>query len=459
MRRWRRHAASLLTRVLLVEAATILLAAIILPFVAHSVMSSTVETIQSDLLARQARIIALSVAPPHGPSHLWTVRLSPDESPIYTTGYDGRAFAVLDARGAPLVASPFARPAQWPSPACHGPLHRFSAGSLLGLALQHQIAQQTVCVVVTQDQTGPGAVVDDVVRDFMSRTLVILVGLLLVMALINGAIMWRSFGQVRTVARDAARLGPHHPGARLNPRGLPSESIVLVEAINGLLDRIEDAIGQQEEFAGNVAHELRTPLATLQLGIANLPDSPSRAAMEREIARISHVLAQLRDLASMENARKAALEPLDLADFVIERVAEHGPAILHGGRTIAVTGAERALRTSANRGLLTIALDNLLTNAAVHTPIGTAIEVSLGRDGETGAARISVADDGPGVTGADHANLVRRFWRADHRRADGAGLGLSIVQRIAAAHHGTLTIDRAPQGGARFTLLLATMPP
>jgi signal transduction histidine kinase len=104
---------------------------------------------------------------------------------------------------------------------------------------------------------------------------------------------------------------------------------------------------------------------------------------------------------------------------------------------------------TGNAGLLTMALTNLIENALLHTPGGTAIEVALAPSGS-----VSVADDGPGIAQDDHGKLARRFWRADHRRSDGAGLGLSIVQRIVEVHRGRLETGASPLGGACFTLHL-----
>jgi signal transduction histidine kinase len=120
------------------------------------------------------------------------------------------------------------------------------------------------------------------------------------------------------------------PGARLDEQGLPAEARVLVHATNDLIERLSAALHQVEEFAGNVAHELRTPLATMQLQVATLGDAPQRAGLEAEIARMTHVLAQLRDLASMENAAKASLAPLDLGEVAIATVAEMTPRVLAG---------------------------------------------------------------------------------------------------------------------------------
>jgi signal transduction histidine kinase len=441
----RRAAASLLTRILLVEGVTILAACVLMPLTTRTVLEDSVRAIQSDMLRQQAGLVAGHVT--HAGKGLWQIALPRDQAAIYATGYDGRAYALIDARGKVLAHSGFAAPGAWPAAFVDGSQRSFAAGAIVGVSVPLASAQGPLRVVVTQDQERPGAVVDDVVRSFMAHDLLWLVGLLLLMPLANVAMLWPLLRRMRRSARDAANLAPQHPGARLDPRGLPAEALALVEAINDLLGRVDAALALQQEFAGNVAHELRTPLATLRIEAGGLAHGAPRSAMLAQIDRMAHVLAQLRDLAGLEHDASPSLEPLDLADMVIAIVADLTPALLASGHEIAVTGGERPIIVRGNRGLLAMAVTNLLDNARLHTPPGTAIEVVLDARG-----RLSVIDNGPGITEDDAARLVRRFWRADHRRSDGAGLGLSIVQRIAHGHRGQLLIAPAPGGGASFTL-------
>ena len=446
---------SLLTRILMVEALTILVACIVLPLLARGMLGSSVTRIETDMLLGQAETVASGIrhAPGSPPAAGWRVELSEALRPIYATGYDGRAYAVVDEQHHLLTTSRFALPVRWSSRQYSAHPQRFEAGSMVGLTLPVNIAGQHLWVVVTQDQTRPGAVVDDVVRAFLPQYLAGLVALLLLMPLINGIILWHSFQKLRRVAHEAAAIRPQALHARLHEGGLPTEARALVKATNGLLERVQAAFHLQEEFAGNVAHELRTPLAALRVQVGLIEEGPVRDGMVRQIERMSHVLSQLRDLASLETAEGAEMVPLDLSELVIEMIAEMTPTILDRARGIAVVGAERPLPVLGNRGLLNIALQNLVDNALKHTPGGHHIEVSLKPGGS-----IHVADDGPGIAEDDSPHLVRRLWRADLRRSDGAGLGLSIVQRIVDAHRGRLEIGRSSLGGALFSVYLPRAP-
>ena len=93
------------------------------------------------------------------------------------------------------------------------------------------------------------------------------------------------------------------------------------------------------------------------------------------------------------------------------------------------------------------AIRNLTENAIKHTAPGTAVEIVLRPDGV-----VSVLDRGPGIKDSEREFLFRRFWRRDRRRTGGAGLGLSIVRRIADAHGAALTVENREGGGANFSI-------
>lgn len=443
----RKAAASLLTRILLVEGITILVACLAMPFTARTVLESSARAIERDSLHQQARLVADHAV--HHADGRWEIALPREQMATYATGYDGRAFALVADKGQVLTHSSYALPSTWPADLPAGREQAFTAGPQVGLSEPYVIDHQAVHIVVTQDETRPGAVVDDVVRSFLAHYLGWLVGLLLLMPMANIAMLWPLLRRMRQSAREASHLTPHQPGARLNPDGLAAEAEAMVSAINGLLERVEEALALHQEFAGNVAHELRTPLATLRLEVEHMPVGPARDTALAQIERMAHVLGQLRDLASLEHDAMAAFEIFDLAELTVDVLAELTPAVLDSGRTLVLSGSEAPIMIRGNRGLLAMAITNLVDNARIHTPPGTAIEVALAPSG-----RIDVTDNGPGVTEEDAGRLTRRFWRADQQRSDGAGLGLSIVQRIAQVHNGQLHIGRNAAGGACFTLAI-----
>ncbi|HZU63995.1 MAG TPA: HAMP domain-containing sensor histidine kinase [Novosphingobium sp.] len=443
IRPFRPIARSMLLRILLIEALTFLAACIALPLLTLSELRSSAERIQAEMLMGQAQTLRGGLA--YDARRGWTLQPGDTVRATFDSGYDGRAYALMDGAGHPVSISRYAQPRAWPGRIYAARAMRFEAGPLTGLSLPVAVAGQRGWLVVTQDQGRPGAVVDDVMRAFLARYLVALIGLLMLMLAINGLLLWHTFRGLRAITRQAAEIGPRAFSLQLGEQGLPSEIRPLVQAINGLLARVHQALHQQDEFAGNVAHELRTPLAALRLRAEQVVEPPLRQAMALQVERMGHVLSQLRDLAALEGAAAASMAPVDLGDLAVGVVAELSPRILAAGRTIELRG--EGMSVLGNAGLLAIALANLIENAAVHTPVGTHITVAL-----EGAGVLAVIDNGHGILEEDGPRLLRRFHRADHARTDGAGLGLSIVQRIADAHRARLEAGPAAAKGARFAI-------
>lgn len=434
---------SLLFRIMAIEALTLLGACIVLPLLTMAALRGSAETIQADLMRGQAEALARGLVA--GPGGGWRLAIDPTLRPIYDTGYDGRAYAVVDAAGHTLLASRFANTGALARAPGRGP-RGFAAGQVVGYSLPVAIGGATLRVIVTQDQAGPGAVVDDVIRVFLARYLGALVAFLVVMQLLGGLLLWQSFHRLRRVAHAAGAIGPRSLAARLPIDGIPAEAAPLIHAFNALLARVQVAFHQQDEFAGNVAHELKTPLATLRLHVGEIADPGLRARLVREIERIAHAIAQLRDLAALEHAEGMQRAPIDLGALVVARVADMTPRVLASGHTIAVGDADCDAIIEGNAALIGMAIANLIENATLHTPAGCHIEVTVDADGFT------VRDDGPGIAEDDLPRLVRRFHRADHARSDGAGLGLAIVQRIADAHRARLEVCRAEGSGTHVAL-------
>jgi len=434
---------SLIARILLAEIATILLAGVLLWQVTADLLGRTVDRFQERGLVAQAAAVLKATSAEENAR--WIVKLPSQLKPIYDTGYDGRAYALLDADGQLLATSRFTQlpiATGAPREARQALFHR---DQIVGLSLPAIVAGRKVWIVVTINERGPGAILDDVARAFLLDYVGILLGLLLLLLVVNGLVVQRMVRAITRVSERAGVIGTQALDRRLNEEGLPSEVAPLVHATNELLDRLEASFRLQSEFSANLAHELRTPLATLKAQLDALEDEALRAQADLQIDRIAHILSQLRDLAALESLKAGSLVAVDLSAIAIDVIARLAPRALAERHHLAFDG-ESDVVIQGNATLIELALANLIDNAIKHTPPGTQVVVASVR-----AASIEVRDNGPGVS-ADHAKqMIRRFWRADWNRTDGAGLGLSIVQRIMDVHGGRFEHMETAEG-AHFRL-------
>jgi two-component system OmpR family sensor kinase len=221
---------------------------------------------------------------------------------------------------------------------------------------------------------------------------------------------------------------------------------------------------RMRDFVADASHELRTPLAAVH-GWADLyreGGAPTREAGDevighilRETTRMTRlvdgmlVLARLDDQVGGDTDPVAAM-PVDLGVLVTDAVSRFAP--LHPAHRITARGPERAVVALADPDLLVRALDNLLSNAIVHTPDGTRVTVSA--DAQGSRARLTVRDDGPGLSPGELDQAGRRFWRASPGRGPGggSGLGLAIAREAVRACGGGLELSAAPGRGLLATI-------
>lgn len=436
---------SLIGRILFVELAAIVVVAVALPTLTIWLLHQQVDRYQIETLTEQAQEIGRGI---DAGSQTLSVQLKPDLRQTYETPYDGRAYVIVDQAGRIRNRSAFAHFTAWPNGLLGHGRQTFRTGTVVGVASPVVVRGAPYWIVVTQDEAGRGAIIDDVSHAFLTRYAPILLGILLLLPLINSLLIRTLVTAVRGASDRARTIGPRTLDLRLDETGLPLEVTPLVHATNALLVRLEESFRQQSEFVANVAHELRTPLAALKVELDALDSSDLRHRLSDRVDRLGHVIAQLQALASLETA-VLAFAPFDLAAMAGEAIAALVPQILDHGDTIALEGADAPIPIHANRTLIALALSNLISNATQHTPAGTAITVRVSAGG-----MIEVIDDGPGVAAANPQASKQRYWRADAKRSDNAGLGLSIVGRIMDVHDGELIVENRPGGGSRFALML-----
>lgn len=221
----------------------------------------------------------------------------------------------------------------------------------------------------------------------------------------------------------------------------PLEVEPLAKAINEALDRLAQAFAVQTAFAVDLAHELRTPLAVVRLRADAVTDTDQRAALLTAVDRTARVITQLMVLADLERHHEDMEQEIDLRARTEVVIADKAPLIVTGGRSIELDEADGEARVHGNVAQLSLVLGNLIENAVRQTPTGTSILVQIGP-----GTQLSVIDNGDAIPGDHLIRLKERFWRADGSRSEGSGIGLSIVDRIAIAHGGSLQIVAGPGG-------------
>ena len=157
-------------------------------------------------------------------------------------------------------------------------------------------------------------------------------------------------------------------------------------------------------------------------------------------------------LARFDAGRALDRRPVDLASIAAEAVQQ--ARIVAAGRPITLEAPEPVI-VDADAGRLRQVIDNLIGNAIRHTPAETPVTVTV--SSEPGSGRLTVADQGPGMTKEQASHVFERFYRTDDARTrarGGTGLGLAIAASLAAAHGGELTVDTEPGHGAAFHLRL-----
>lgn len=242
----------------------------------------------------------------------------------------------------------------------------------------------------------------------------------------------------------AGQIARRNPGL-LDPvptRGVPEEVQGVVASLNRLLERLARALEGEQRFTANAAHELLTPLAAIKTEVQvcqrQMQDAGGRAMLDRiaqRVDRASHTVEQLLTLARVDPDRPLPMASLDLRALLGETLAETGH--LAAARDLVVDIAEGvAVQVTGNYEALAILLRNLLVNAFRYAREGSAVRVAL--DAQEGVL-LTICNDCDPLSGEEFARISERFYRVPGQLVPGAGLGLSIVKRIADQHGATFS--------------------
>ncbi|MEV6663345.1 sensor histidine kinase [Streptomyces nigra] len=283
-----------------------------------------------------------------------------------------------------------------------------------------------------------------------TATTAMLIGFPLLLAVVAGAtwlVTRRALSPVEGIRREMAAITASEDLARRVPVPATQDEVArLALTTNETLAALESSVERQRRFVADASHELRSPIASLrtqlEVGAAH-PELLDLDGAVTDTVRLQTLAADLLLLARLDAGERPGDARFDLGALAREHA--------EGRAGVTVTADE--VPVAGSRAQVGRVLTNLLDNARRHAR--SAVTVGVRAEGEW--AVVAVADDGDGVPEADRERIFERFVRLDEARSrddGGAGLGLAIARDVAVRHGGTLTVGRAPAGGALFELRL-----
>jgi signal transduction histidine kinase len=226
----------------------------------------------------------------------------------------------------------------------------------------------------------------------------------------------------------------------------------------------------KSEFLSNVSHELRTPLTSIRISVESLlaaagaqPSGLDKRLLEnvrRNADRLGGLVNELLDMSRIQSGRLTLdREPLDLSEVIAEATETIRPMAERAGIQLDLHMPSEAILVTGDRARLTQVLLNLLTNATEFVPPQGKVTVQAGAT--NGMARVSVADNGPGIPPAERPYIFDRFYRgrlAEQGRHAGLGLGLPIAKALVELHNGSMWVESGMNRGATFVFTLPLVP-
>ena len=274
---------------------------------------------------------------------------------------------------------------------------------------------------------------------------------------------WQLTAPVRRLRQATQRLAAGDLKARVgqSPGRGGDEIAALGRDFDSMAERIEALLDAQQRLIRDISHELRSPLARLNVALELAKRSAGENAggplsrIEKESDRLNDLIAQLVTLTLLESGHERLEKtkiPVALVPLVMSIADDAGYEASGAGRRVSVLSMEEDAVVNGSPEMLRSAIENVVRNAVRYTPSGSEVEITLRRtakDGRPGAI-IRVRDHGPGVPEAALAHLFKPFYRvadARERASGGTGVGLAITERAVHLHGGEVNASNAPDGG------------
>ncbi|AGK52563.1 ATP-binding protein [Bacillus sp. 1NLA3E] len=296
----------------------------------------------------------------------------------------------------------------------------------------------------------------------IKKYLMIAVAITILLALIFSMLFSKRLTSgMKSLSAAVEELTKHKKNVRVPLDNLSEEMKQLGIAFNELAISLEKEERLRKEFTGDLAHELRTPLATLRSQIEAFQDgiwepTPDRLQQSHsELMRLVRLVNELEKLLAAENPQiklnKTVLETGKLLSSIQNLQI---PIFKQKGVKLNIVPPQETINFRGDLDKVTQILTNVVNNALKYTPEGGTVTISAVRDNEMGG--FEIRDEGIGMAAEDLPHIFERFYRGDKSRArktGGVGVGLSIVKALVEAHKGIITVESELDAGTTFTIL------
>jgi signal transduction histidine kinase len=334
------------------------------------------------------------------------------------------------------------------------------AVAVSGVAISH-LAADTFMAIMTRYHVDPSTIEIEfhaaIRRIFLGSTLITAS----IAMLLGWALVTRIVRPLKQMMMLAERIAQGDYARRVDVRG-GDEIGRLAESLNQMAVSLMRIEGLRRDLVANVAHELRTPLATLRGYLEALrdgvapPNPETFELLHEEVLRLVRLVDDLHQLSQFDaRISRPRRAPLDLPGLISRLVAVYGPQFAARGLTLTEAHDAALPMIQADGDLISQALRNLIDNALRYAPAGAAVKVAARVEGD--GVRLSVSNSGEGIAPADLPRIFERFYRGEKSRSretGGAGVGLSIVREIARAHGG----ETGATSREGFTTVWITLP-
>ncbi|MBP3736715.1 MAG: HAMP domain-containing histidine kinase [Lachnospiraceae bacterium] len=297
-------------------------------------------------------------------------------------------------------------------------------------------------------------------------SLLVLPFLILAAVLLGYLLAGRLTSPIRDLEQTAERIsGGNDLQQRIETGESRDEFARLAEVFNGMMERLEGSFKAERRFTSDASHELRTPMAVIRAQTEYILEKDRTAeeykeafrVIERQGERMNTLINDMLDYTRMDqSAERYPMTETDLS-YVVQETADQLALLKTKDITLSQDIAPDII-VNGNALLLGRLVQNLISNAYRYGNEGGHIWVSLSRNEDDGTAALTVQDDGIGIALEEQEKIFERFYRSDaSRTAQGTGLGLSMVKKIAELHDAQLHLDSAPGRGSGFIVIFKTI--